>query len=190
MDKPGLDRLRVDNCRLLPVGVVVVSLLSGLCLSGCAAYRFGSAELYPSHIHTVCVPVFKSDSLRAGVGPWLTEAVIKKIEQDTNYKVVSRDQADSILEGVVLPVSKQVSVTTINDDLREVDMTLQLQVRWIDNHGGLVHPGAAIPLPVAMADISGTAAQVTEVGHSTLSAEQEAVEQIASQIVAIMESPW
>ena len=35
-----------------------------------------------------------------------------------------------------------------------------------------------------------TAAQVAEVGHSTLSAEQEAIEQIASQIVAMMELPW
>lgn len=157
---------------------------------GCANYRIGTAGLYPQHIRTVCVPVFQSDNLRPGMGPWLTEAVVKKIEQNTNYKVVGREQADTILEGVVLPITKDVSVTTINDDLREVDMTVQLQVRWIDNQGDVVHPGAAIPLPVAMADVGATAAQVAEVGHSTLSAEQEAIEQIASQIVAMMELPW
>ena len=95
-----------------------------------------------------------------------------------------------MLEGLVLPVIKQVSVTTINDDLREVDMTMQIHLRWIDNHGELVYPESAIPLPVALANVRGTSAQVAEVGHSTLSTEQAAIEQLAAQIVAIMESPW
>ena len=95
-----------------------------------------------------------------------------------------------MLEGTLLPITKAVSVTTINDDLREVDMTFQLAVRWLDNQGEVVHPGASIPLPVAVADVTGASSQVTEVGHSTLSTEQEAIEQVASQIVAIMESPW
>ena len=81
-------------------------------------------------------------------------------------------------------------MTTINDDLREVDMTMQIQVRWIDSQGELVYPEMVIPLPVALADVRGTSGQVTEVGHSTLSAEQVVVEQLAAQIVAIMESPW
>jgi hypothetical protein len=146
--------------------------------------------MYPNHIRTVHVPIFDSDSLRPGLGPWLTEAVIKQIEQTTDYKVVSRNKADTVLEGLVLPVTKQVSVTTINDDLREVDMTMQIQVRWIDSQGELVYPEMVIPLPVALADVRGTSGQVTEVGHSTLSAEQVVVEQLAAQIVAIMESPW
>ena len=41
------------------------------------------------------------DSLRPGLGPWLTEAVIKQIEQTTDYKVVSRNKADTVLEGLV-----------------------------------------------------------------------------------------
>lgn len=159
-------------------------------MTGCAGYRFGARTMYPNHIRTVHVPIFDSDSLRPGLGPWLTEAVIKQIEQTTDYKVVSRNKADTVLEGLVLPVTKQVSVTTINDDLREVDMTMQIQVRWIDSQGELVYPEMVIPLPVALADVRGTSGQVTEVGHSTLSAEQVVVEQLAAQIVAIMESPW
>ena len=159
-------------------------------MTGCAGYRFGARTMYPNHIRTVHVPIFDSDSLRPGLGPWLTEAVIKQIEQTTDYKVVSRNKADTVLEGLVLPVTKQVSVTTINDDLREVDMTMQIQVRWIDSQGELVYPEMVIPLPVALADVRGTSGQVTEVGHSTLSAEQAVVEQLAAQIVAIMESPW
>ena len=109
---------------VLRFGVVLSLLMCVLYLPGCAAYRFGTNGLYPPHIRTVCVPVFKSDSLRPGMGAWLTEAVAKKIEQNTNYKVVSREDADTVLEGTVLPITKAVSVTTINDDLREVDMTV------------------------------------------------------------------
>ena len=181
-----LQRQRMIFCNRIPIILFIGTLL----IPGCAAYRFGTQGLYPPHIQTVYVPVFKSDNLRPGMGAWLTEAVVKKIEQNTNYKVVGQENADTVLEGTVLPISKAVSVTTINDDLREVDMTVQLAVRWLDNQGELVHPGASIPLPVAVADVTGASSQVTEVGHSTLSTEQEAIEQVAAQIVAIMESPW
>ena len=179
-----------DQSTMYRTAVAVAMLFGALSLPGCAAYRFGNEGLFPPHVQTVYVPVFKSDNLRPGMGAWLTEAVVKKIEQNTNYKVVGPENADTVLEGTVLPISKAVSVTTINDDLREVDMTVQLAVRWLDNQGEVVHPGASVPLPVAVADVTGAASQVTEVGHSTLSTEQEAIEQVASQIVAIMETPW
>ena len=141
-----MDASNLVYCRwrkiMLCVGFVATLLGYGLFLPGCAAYRVGTDGLYPAHIRTVCVPVFKSDNLRPGMGAWLTEAVVKKIEQNTNYKVVSRENADTVLEGTVLPITKSVSVTTINDDLREVDMTVQLAVQWVDNQGGVVHPGA------------------------------------------------
>ncbi|MBC21077.1 MAG: hypothetical protein CMJ74_12565 [Planctomycetaceae bacterium] len=172
------------------ISIACAMLIGVLNLTGCAAYRFGTEGLYPPHVQTVYVPVFKSENLRPGMGAWLTEAVVKKIEQNTNYKVVGPENADTVLEGTVLPITKAVSVTTINDDLREVDMTVQLAVRWLDNQGDVVHPGASIPLPVAVGDVTGAASQVTEVGHSTLSTEQEAIEQVASQIVALMETPW
>ena len=63
---------------MLCVGAAVTFLGCGLYLPGCAAYRFGADGLYPPHIRTVCVPVFKSDNLRPGMGAWLTEAVVKK----------------------------------------------------------------------------------------------------------------
>ena len=45
-------------------------VISVLCLSlaGCAGYQVGNQSLYPSHIHTVYVPIFESNSFRPFLG--------------------------------------------------------------------------------------------------------------------------
>ena len=76
------------------------SAFAGMSLlaSGCAAYRFGAASLYPPDIQTVYVPVFESNSFRRNLSELLTEAVCKEIELKTPYKVVGtpagRQRAD------------------------------------------------------------------------------------------------
>ncbi len=62
-------------------------------------YQFGNRSLYSPDIRTVNVPMFKSNTLRADLGEWLTEAVVKEIELRTPYKVVSSPLADSVLTG-------------------------------------------------------------------------------------------
>ena len=159
-------------------------------LNGCAGYRLGAQTMYPSHVRTVHVPIFESDSLRPELGQWLTEAVVKQIERNTDYKVVGRDHADTVLEGVLIRDTKGVGVTTVNDDPRGIEVGLYVQVRWTDNQGRLVHPEATVPLPVALSDIQEVVNQVPEVGHSTVSSQQAAIERLAEQIVAMMETPW
>ena len=68
-----LQRQRMIFCNRIPIILFIGTLL----IPGCAAYRFGTQGLYPPHIQTVYVPVFKSDNLRPGMGAWLTEAVVK-----------------------------------------------------------------------------------------------------------------
>ncbi|MEK6247490.1 MAG: LPS assembly lipoprotein LptE [Planctomycetales bacterium] len=173
-----------DKTNLFPL--ILLLLLTAV---GCAGYRVGSATMYPDNIHTVHVPVFQSDSLRPDLGQWLTEAVVKRIEQTTPYKVVSRDHADTVLEGIVLADTKRVSVTTNRDDPRETDNGMRINVRWTDNHGQLMQE-TVVPMPVADAEVWYSSGQVPEVGQSTLSAQQVLVERLAEQIVAIMEAPW
>ncbi|NIP85670.1 MAG: hypothetical protein GTO03_08950 [Planctomycetales bacterium] len=157
---------------------------------GCAAYRVGAASLYPGHIRTVHVPVFRSDSIRRDLSEWLTEAVVKEIELKTDYKVVGRDQADTILEGVLIWDEKSVLAETSGDQPRALDVSLLAHVRWINRQGQLLSPEMHLPLPDTLTVVEESAILVPEVGQSLVSSQQQVIHRMAEQIVAMMEVAW
>jgi hypothetical protein len=89
-------------------------LVSLLLLGGCGyssnSYNWGG--LYRADISSVAVPVFQTRSFARGEEIALTQALINQIEQRTPYKVVPRERAETILEGIVT----QSRVTTISND--------------------------------------------------------------------------
>lgn len=172
------------------VGLATVVALICVSLVGCAGYRFGAASLYPPDIRTVHVPIFESNSYRRNLGEWLTEAVIQEIQQKTPYTVVSSPNADSILTGTLIADTKRILVVSPTDEPRETEMTMQVQVSWVDRQGNVLRERAGVPIPPELVDVTGTASVVPEFGQSIVTAQQEAIEQLAQQIVSLMESPW
>ena len=167
------------------------SLLALLFLCGCAGYQIGNQSLYPQEIHTVYVPVFKSNSFRRNLGERLTEAVVKEIEATTPYKVVNDPNADSVLSGAHRP----------GDEDRSGAGPQRRRPRSSDGHqraGQLGRPQGpsccattrTFRFPQEIADVSGTGDLVPEVGQSVATAQQEAICRIAEQIVGLMEKPW
>jgi len=175
--------------RCLGAGVLLAVCL--LSVGGCAGYQIGNQCLYPEQVHTVYVPMFESNSFRRNLGERLTEAVMKEIERVTPYKVVgSSAEADSILSGRITGERKRVLVEDRFDDPREVEVNFNVRVRWIDRRGRSLCDDAAIPLDQAVTDLGGHASFVPEVGQSVATAQQQAIERIAAQIVSMMEKPW
>ena len=175
---------------LLSKLAVAGSLLVLLPFCGCAGYQIGNQSLYPSEIHTVYVPVFKSNSFRRNLGERLTEAVIKEIENKTPYKVVNDPNADSTLTGAIVQEGKTVLIPDLSGDAREVEAAINVQVSWVDRKGRMLREDKTIPLPAEIADVSGTGDIVAEVGQSVATAQQEAICRVAQQIVGLMEKPW
>ena len=169
---------------------VLLLLLVGFVLAGCATYHVGNASLYPPHVRTVYVPMFESDSYRRNLGERLTEAVMKEIELKTPYKVVGTPSADSVLSAQIVGDTKRVIVEDWYDDPREVEMNLQVQVRWIDRHGGALSQGGAVSLPSEFTSVSAVGDVVPEAGQSIVTGQQEAIGRLAEQIVGLMEAPW
>lgn len=156
----------------------------------CASYQLGPQGLYPAHIRTVHVPIFQSDSYRRGLGEWLTEAVVKEIERRTPYKVVGPDQADSILQGRIVADNKNVLFENQLDEPRQLEVGLQVEITWTDAAGGTVLDCATIPAPALAAQITQTATFIPEAGQSITTAQQEAIRDLARQIVNQMEAWW
>jgi len=176
------------DIRVLTKLFVFVNML--LPLAGCAAYHVGNQSLYPSEIHTVYVPMFQSVSFRRHMGERLTEAVMKEIENRTPYKVVADPQADSVLSGRIVEEGKQVLVNSLKNDPSELQARVRVEVSWIDRKGRMLRDGAPVALPCDIIDVEGAGNFVPEAGQSVASAQQQAIQRVAEQIVSIMEKPW
>ncbi len=165
-------------------------LICATILAGCATpYQIGNRSLYPQDVHTVYVPIFDSDSFRRNLGERLTEAVMKEIESKTPYKVVSTSGADSILSGRIVGETKRVVAENLYDDPRKLDVTVQIEVSWIDRSGGILHEGC-VSLPPELSMVSSSATFLPEYGQSVATAHQQAIQRVAEQIVGMMEAPW
>jgi hypothetical protein len=166
------------------------SLLSTTLLGGCAAYRFGNQSLYPVDIQTVYVPVFESDSFRRNLAEFLTEAVVKEIQDKTPYRVVGTAEADSVLSGKITTDTKRVIIEDPYDYPRETEVNMSVEVRWVNRRGVLVGQPTTVAVPQDVATLSGDGLLVPEYGQSVATAQLQSIQRLAAQIVSLMESPW
>ena len=171
---------------------LAAALLGGIALltSGCAGYQIGSPSLYRQDVRTVYVPMFQSDSYRRQLAERLTEAVIKRIEGFTPYKVTHRPDADTVLSGRIVTNRKRVITEDRFDMARDIEVTLGVEAAWTDRAGNLIGSQFAQPLPAPLITFGGSAHFVPEGGQSYATAEREAIQTLAKQIVEQMEMPW
>ncbi len=161
-------------------GLVAVT---GLSLMGCRAYQVGSPSLHRFDVNSVHVSIFESDSYRRFLGQRLTESVIKDIELNTPYRISSAELADSFLTGRIIRDQKRVLIETTNDDPRDIQATMRVEVTWNDRSG--------VPLMQRqLLRIKRDVDFVPEAGQSLTTAQQELIDRIARDIVNQMEAPW
>lgn len=161
-----------------------------ICLPGCAGYQIGNRSLYRPDIRTVHVPIALSESYRRNLGEKLTEAVVKAIELKTPYKVVGPDEADSVLSLRLVSDSKRVLAENRFDEPRDIESDFFIQVSWVDRRGDLIATPTGVPAAPLLLNIGQTANFVPEGGQSLTTAQQEAIQRLAQQIVGQMELAW
>ncbi|MCZ6514994.1 MAG: LPS assembly lipoprotein LptE [Acidobacteria bacterium] len=83
---------------------IVPMLLAGLLLTGACGYqRAGQGARIPSHVKTIAVPVFQSQSTRFRIEQRLAAAITREFLERTRFSITAyREQADAVLEGTVL----------------------------------------------------------------------------------------
>ncbi len=114
--------------------IVINSLIFGGCV-GCP-YSFTGASV-PQHLKTLAIPFAedRSGSGEATLKDNLTQQLIQKFIDDNNFTITDRNNADAILECVVLSLSDNPSAlagTDSGERLSTMRVTVTIKVSYRD----------------------------------------------------------
>jgi len=168
-------------------------LLPVLLLQGCigfGGYQMGSRSLFGPDIQTVSIPMVEADPTRRHLAERLTEAISKRIEERSPYKVVGRSSADSVLECRIIEKNQRVALVDNYNDPRQKNGELSLEVRWRDRRSQDIRQFEAFTWNETATQVTADDVMVAEFGQSLLTSEQRQIDRLADQIVGMMELPW
>ena len=169
------------------VFVVLFSSIVAACLGfcGCAGMSgYSSESLFPQEVDSVYVEMFDNRSFRRGVEYELTDALAKRIEAETPYKIISsRDRADTVISGQIESIRESV-LTVERETGRALEKEVQLQavVNWKDLKTG------ELLIDNKTVRASATYSQWQNQGFAYASA--LAANNLARRIVELMEKEW
>ena len=95
--------------------------------------------LYRQGIRSVAVPVWQrgADVYRRDLETRLTEAIVKRIQLDTPYKVVDKSKADTVLEGTIVRVDQRaLSFNPRSGTPRDLQIRIVTRFTWTDLRTG------------------------------------------------------
>lgn len=150
--------------------------------AGCGYMTRG---LYPSHIHTVSVPILQSKGLRRDIEFQVTERLIQAIEAQTPIKVVQSGEADSELTGTIQSFFKTPYGEDGFDNPRGGIMNIILAVQWVDNTTGKVIRESQQNFVLNTQE-----EYLINLGQSQATATDSLAKEIADHIVTMMQAPW
>lgn len=153
-----------------------------LVLTGCG-YR--SNSLYPQEVRTVAVPMFENRSFYRGMEYDLTEALAKQIELRSPYKVVGREAADSIIQGVIVNVSeRRIAITNSGGLPQDMELVMTVDFEWRDQRTGKIlreRKGVTVASHYV---------PTRPVSETVDVARHEAVQRMANGLVSLMRADW
>lgn len=195
---------------LICVGLASTALACPSCMPRTQRGLFGYSigPLHDTRYRTIYVPIFENRAFQAGplrdLQYDLTKAIHQEIEQSTPWKIVhDRAAADTELLGTIVATPKQIINRNQLNEVREGEIILRVEVVWRDVRTGEIlsrpgsgrgatapatDPNAADPVPRVAIEARGRF--LPELGESLTTAIQKANQQLAVQLVSLMENPW
>jgi hypothetical protein len=166
-------------------------LASGLALTGLCSCSSDPREGYsmsPAHdesVRTVHVPMFNNKTFFRGIELELTDAIVKEIQSNTPWRVVSQGNADTVLSGTITNSGLRAISTAEGSGLvQEQGVEIVLDFSWRNNRTGRTmvqrknFKGADIFIPARL------------VGESLETGQTAAIQRLAKSVVAELRSNW
>ena len=170
-----------------PIWMVLAVVAVCAALGGCGKggmEGYSNDWLYPKDIATVYVEMFDSRSFRRGHEYVLTDAICKRIESETPYKIVSdRNVADTILSGQISSIGSRVLAgERFSGKPLERETQVRVTVSWKNLETG--------ELLINNEKVNATATYSTQLGQDFDYAAKVAVNRAAERVVELMEKSW
>jgi hypothetical protein len=164
----------------------VIAVLS-VALAGCGTGGLGGYTnqwLHPQDVSSVYVEMFDSRSLRRGHEYVLTDAICKRIESETPYKILSdRDYADTVLSGQISSIGSGVIASDrYTGRPLEMETIVRVSVSWKNLRTG--------ELLINNETVSASATYSAQLGQNFDYAAKIAVNRAAERVVELMETKW
>jgi hypothetical protein len=100
-------------------------------LTGCLGYHVGPVKpYYLRDVHTIAVPTFKNRTLVPRIEVLTTDTVIKQLQQDGTFQIVSGDKADATLNGEISRIGRVPARSVRGNVLATSEFALTLSVRY------------------------------------------------------------
>lgn len=181
---------RSKRLKFLKNGDVVVCAVLCSCalcagLSGCDGMAgYSNESLFPQDVRSVCLEMFDNQTFRRGVEYELSDALAKRIEVDTPYKIVSdSDRADSVISGQIVSIG-EMSLSTDRQigSALEKEVELRAVVNWKNLQTG--------QLMIDHIEVSASASYSKYQQQDFKYASTLAANNLARKIVELMERKW
>ncbi|HNX27023.1 MAG TPA: LPS assembly lipoprotein LptE [Phycisphaerae bacterium] len=177
------------NKKLLTV-VVSCVVASFAALSGCSSdpnSGYTGKSMYRTNIKTVAVPMATrgEDVYRRENEMRLTEALVKRIELNTPYKVTVQSRADTTLTCSIEQINQAVlSYNPDTGDPRDISVTFVVAFKWVDNRTG------KILAQEKNYPITGTYISDSPFNEKFFQGSETVINKVAERIVEHMERDW
>ncbi|MHC4584695.1 MAG: LptE family protein [Planctomycetota bacterium] len=162
-----------------------ILMLCTLVFCGCAGLNgYSNQSLFPQDIETVYLEMFDNQTFRRGSEYELSDALSKRIEVETPYKIVSsRDRADTIISGQIVSIGESALSTERETGLiLEKEVMLTALVNWKNLKTG--------DLLIDNLSLSATANYSEYQQQDIKYASNLAANKLARKIVGLMEVKW
>ena len=162
-------------------------LSSVLCLLSCGCIDitgYSNKPLFPEQLSSVCLEMFDNQSFRRGVEYELSDALAKRIEAETPYKIISSpDRADSIINGQIVSIDESVlSMEREIGKALEKEVQLKAVVSWKNlKTGDLLIDNQTVSAQATFSEL-----QNQDFGYAS----NIAANNLAQKIVELMQKKW
>jgi len=155
-----------------------------LCFGLCGCDGYSNDSLYPDDVGSVCLKMFDNQSFRRGVEFELSDALAKRIEVDTPYKIVSdSDRADSEISGQIVSIGElALSTDPKVGRILEKEVEVRAVVNWKNLKTG--------QLMIDHLSVSASASYSAYQQQDFKYASNLAANNLARKIVELMERKW
>jgi ribosomal protein S1 len=147
-------------------------------------FGYSDKSLFPQDVASVRLEMFDNRTFRRGVEYELTDALAKRIEADTPYKIItSKNRADTVMTGQITNISEGgLSIEYELGGVLEREVLIRAVVNWKNLKTG--------ELLINNQPVAATASYTSRQNQDFKYASTLAANKLAQKIVELMETKW